>query len=156
VFDGLKDRLERLRAALVEAKVGADRLRNGFAATERELAHERKQLEDAERRGRLAAQVPDPETVAVAQRFAARHRERIALLERKLAVQRDELVLLEREVAEMRFELKGSGHTEPPAPGADHSAEDDALRAAEADRRRMHEAVEAQLAQLKRKMGKQR
>ena len=31
--------------------------------TERELAAERQQLEDAERRGRLAATVPDPETV---------------------------------------------------------------------------------------------
>lgn len=159
MFDGLRDRLERLRVALVEAKAGVEGLRHGYAATERELAQERKHLEDAERRGRLAAQVPDPETVAVAQRFAARHRERITLLERKLAVQRDELVLLEREVDEMRHELKGAGPTPPPAGGAGAAAGaapglDDDLRQAAADRRRMHEAVEAQLAHLKRKMGK--
>lgn len=155
MFDGLRDRLERLRAALVDAKAGTDRLRHDFATTERELALERKQLEDAERRGRLAAQVPDPETVAVAQRFAVRHRERIALLERKLAVQRDELVLLEREVEEMRHELKGSGHAPPPRGGADPAPrrDDDLLQMAE-ERRRMHEAVEVQLAHLKRKMGK--
>jgi HAMP domain-containing protein len=155
VFDGLRDRLERLRAALVEAKAGTDRLRHDFAVTERELAQERKQLEDAERRGRLAARVPDPETVAVAERFAARHRDRIALLERKLAVQRDELVLLEREVEEMRHELKGAGRAEPPT-GSARSAlglDDDLLQMAE-ERRRMQDAVEAQLAQLKRKMGK--
>ncbi|HEU4649737.1 MAG TPA: hypothetical protein VFS33_11795 [Gemmatimonadales bacterium] len=155
MFDGLRDRLERLRVALIEAKAGVEGLRHGYAATERELAKERKHLEDAERRGRLAAQVPDPETVAVAQRFAARHRERIALLERKLAVQRDELVLLEREVDEMRHELKGAGPTTPPAGGpAAAPGLDDDLRQAAEDRRRMHEAVEAQLAHLKRKMGK--
>lgn len=154
MFDGLRDRLERLRMALVEAKAGVEGLRHGYATTERELAQERKHLEDAERRGRLAAQVPDPETVAVAQRFAARHRERIALLERKLAVQRDELLLLEREVDEMRHELKGAGPTPPPAGGAAAPGLDDELRQAADDRRRMHEAVEAQLAHLKRKMGK--
>ena len=76
-------------------------MREALAATERELAVERKQLEDAERRGRLAAAVPDPETVAIAERYAARHRERVAVLERKIVVQRDELVLAERELAEM-------------------------------------------------------
>ena len=109
VLDGLKARLEQLlrdgarqRPARVRrrpargAARGALRRRRAcveaLAATERELAAERKQLEDAERRGRLAAAVPDPETVAVAERFAARHRERVAVLERKIVVQRDELV----------------------------------------------------------------
>lgn len=155
MFDGLKDRLERLREALVDAKAGADGLRQGMTVTERELAHERKQLEDAERRGRLAAQVPDAETVSVAQRFAARHRERVALLERKLAVQRDELALVEREVEELRHELKAGGHQEPTSSAGQGPGAGEEVRAAEAARRRMHEAVEAQLAQLKRKMGKQ-
>jgi chromosome segregation ATPase len=151
VFDGLRDRLERLREAFLEAKVGADRLRDGLAATERELEHERTQLRDAERRGRLAAQIPDAETVAVAQRFAAKHRERVTILERKLAVQRDELSLVEREVEEMRHELKRSGRAEP-KPGAPDPT--DPL-ARDADRRLMQETVEQQLAHLKRKMGKQ-
>ena len=76
-------------------------MRDALAATERELAAERKQLEDAERRGRLAAAVPDPETVAVAERYAIRHRERVAVLERKILVQRTSSSLAERELAEM-------------------------------------------------------
>jgi len=152
VFDGLRERLERLRAAFLEAKVGEDRMRAALAATERELASERKQLTDAERRGRLAAQIPDPETVAVAQRFAARHRERVRLLERKLALQHEELKLVEREVEEMRRELHEARRPEPPRPGAPDPLDE---LSADVDRRRMDQAVEQQLAQLKRKLGKQ-
>ncbi len=88
VFESLKARLDRLlqshtapdhrarasllREALLEAKVGVSTMRSALAATEQELAAERRQLEDAERRKRLAADVPDPETVAVAERFIAR------------------------------------------------------------------------------------
>jgi hypothetical protein len=151
VFEGLRDRLERLRAAFLEAKVGEDRLRAALAATERELALERKQLEDAERRGRLAAQIPDAETVAVAERFAARHRERVRLLERKLAVQRDELSLVEHEVEEMRLELHAARRSAPSGNAPDPLDE----LSADAERRRMDAAVEQQLAQLKRKLGKQ-
>jgi len=84
VLDGLKARLEQLlregsrndprayaaglREALLEGKLGVGAMREALAATERELTAERKQLEDAERRGRLAAAVPDAETVAIAER----------------------------------------------------------------------------------------
>ena len=61
-----------------------------------------------ERRGRLAADLPDRETVTLAERYAARHRERVGVLERKLAVQRDELLLAEREVAEMMAEYRAA------------------------------------------------
>jgi hypothetical protein len=186
VFDGLKTRFDRLfaeasagdpraraaalRDALVEAKVGVATMRDALAASERELAAERKQLENAERRGRLAAQVPDPETVAVAERFAARHRARIAVLERKLPVQRDELALAERDVAEMAAQLRDArfGGERAAAnaeaawrdvaaaggarPGAD--PEGDLLRA-EADRAAHAAAVDAQLAYLKKKLGKE-
>ena len=111
MFDGLKARLDRLlrdrgadprayaaslREALVEARLGITEMRRALAATEAELEAERRQLADTERRGRLAAAVPDAETVAVAERFAARHRERILVLERKVVVQADELALAER------------------------------------------------------------
>ncbi|HWN83094.1 MAG TPA: hypothetical protein VNM87_13430, partial [Candidatus Udaeobacter sp.] len=115
VFEGLKARLERLlqdhsrpdpraraaalREAVLEAKVGIQTMRSALAATERELEAERRQLADAERRGQLAAQLPDQETVSVAERFAQRHRARVGVLERKLAVQREELTLAEREAA---------------------------------------------------------
>jgi hypothetical protein len=183
VFDGLKARLERLlrergggdprayaaglREALVEARFGIAEMRRALAAAEMELQSERKQLTDAERRGRLAAAVPDPETVAVAERFAARHRERIIMLERKVAVQRDELVLAEREVQEMtaqwRTASSGSGVASTSidaawrdleAAGATRPPDEGDRTAAELDQKKREQAVEAQLAYLKRKMGK--
>ena len=101
----------RLHEALVESKAAVNSLRDGLAVTSRELALERKQLEDAERRGQLAAAIPDHETVEIATRFAARHRERVGVLERKLAVQQDELALAERLLAELMSEARGA----PPA-----------------------------------------
>jgi len=152
----------------VEAKLGLDRMRESLGATERELVAERKQLDDAERRGRLAAQVSDAETVVVAERFAGRHRERVAMLERKLAVQRDELMLGERELEEMAAQYRASGRPEADAnlraawreieaaggTRPDTDLESELLRA-QTERRLMEEAVEAQLAQLKKKLGKQ-
>ena len=181
MFDGLKARLDRLfrehgsagreyaaglRDALIEARSGLSAMRDGIARTERELAGERKQLADAERRGRLAAEVPDAETVALAERFAARHRDRAQVLERKLEVQREELALAEREVEEMATEYRnGARGPESPsinaawrdleAAGGTRPADEDQA-AAESDRRRREEAVEAQLAYLKKKMGKDR
>lgn len=182
MFDGLKARLDRLlrergpaeareyaaglREALLEARVGITDLREALAATERELAAERQYLTDAERRGRLAAQVPDAETVAVAARFAARHRERVQVLERKLGVQRDELALAEREVQEMAAQYRGTvrgpeaasvdaAWRDLEAAGASRPTEEDRATA-EADRRRRDEAVEAQLAYLKKKLGKEK
>jgi hypothetical protein len=182
VFEGLKARLDRLfqehtrpdpraraaalREALLEAKVGVRTMRAALAATERELELERRQLADAERRGRLAREVPDPETVAVADRFTARHRERVGVLERKLVVQRDELALAEREVAEMLAEYRTA------QPGKHFESIDAAWRdlqaaggerpdlglddeTARADDQKLKQAVEAQLAYLKKKMGKE-
>jgi hypothetical protein len=183
VFEGVKARLERflrdhtrsdpraraagLREALLEAKVGLGTMRDALAATERELAAERQHLTAAERRGRLAAELPDPDTVALAERFTKRHRERVAVLERKLVVQRDELVLVEREVAEMLAEYRGARPGNPAesveaawrdleAGGADRPGlglDDD--RAPLDDQRRKDQAVEAQLAFLKKKFGRQ-
>jgi hypothetical protein len=141
-------------------------MQSALVSTERELASERRQLADAERRGHLAADLPDAETVSVAERFAARYRERVAVLERKLTVQRDELVLAEREVAEMLAEYRAARSGDPQesveaawrdleAAGGDRPGiglEDDGR--AETDRK-LKEAVEAQLAFLKKKLGKQ-
>jgi hypothetical protein len=110
--------------------------------------------------------VPDPETVAVAERFAARHRERILVLERKVVVQRDELALAEREVEEMTTQLRSASQGGPrsdsvdaawrdleAAGGSRHPDESDRT-AADLDRRKRDEAIDAQLAYLKKKMGK--
>ena len=150
-----------LRDAVVEARAAVSAMRDGVAVTERELAAERRQLDDAERRGRLAAEVPDPETVAVAERFAARHRERVGVLERKLAVQRDEVAMAEREVEEMTAQLRqaqqGMGPAQAARPAPDPAADlESDLMAARAERARHEAAVEAQLAHLKTKLGKDR
>jgi len=184
VFDGLKARLDRLlrehggtdprayaaslRDALVEARLGITELRRALAAAEAELVSERRQLADTERRGRLAAAVPDPETVAVAERFALRHRERILVLERKVLVQRDELSLAEREVQEMTAHWRSASQGVPrsesidaawrdlEAAGGSRSTDESDRTAAELDRRKREETVEAQLAYLKKKMGRDR
>jgi hypothetical protein len=183
VFEGLKARLDRLlrdhsrsdpraraialREAILEAKVGVSTMRSALATTERELTMERRQLADAERRGRLAAEVPDPETVSVAERFVLRHRERVEVLERKLAVQRDELLLAEREAADMLTEYRMARPGAPfesidaawrdlEAAGGERPGlgpEDDAGRA-ESDQK-LKQAVEAQLAFLKKKLRKE-
>jgi len=185
VFESLKARLEQLfradsthelrarsaalRDALLEAKVGVSGMRSALAATENELAEERRRLEDAERRGRLAAELPDTETVALAERYTQRHRDRIRVLERKVAVQRDELAMAEREVAEMTSELKQAMLGVPGAPSVDDAAaaevdaalnessniasELDAMGRARARSEREADA-EQRLAELKRRMGK--
>jgi hypothetical protein len=184
MFESVKARLEKLfrdhsrsdpraymaglREALLEAKTGVATMQSALAATERELAAERRQLADAERRGRLAAEVPDSETVALAERFALRHRERIAVLERKLVVQRDELALARREVEDMLGQYRtGRPGTEADsiraawrdieAAGGDRpdSAMDDERLRTEADSKLKEQAVEAQLEYLKKRFGKQ-
>jgi hypothetical protein len=183
VFESLKARLEQffradsrsdsrtraalLREALLEAKVGISTMRSALLATQDELLQERRRLEDAERRGRLATEVPDPETVALAERYAQRHRERIAVLERKLTVQRDELAMAERETQDMLLEfrsvrtgasfesveaawrdLEAAGGERPVAgPGEETSPDPSGDK--------LRQAVEAQLAYLKKKLGKQ-
>jgi hypothetical protein len=183
MFEDLKSRLERLfrehsrpdprvraatlREALLEAKVGVSTMRSALVATERELATEQRQLADAERRGQLAAQVPDPETVSVAQRFAERHRGRVGVLERKLAVQRDELALAEREVAEMLDEYRSARGTtfesvdaawrDLEAAGAERPSLDlDSPDSVKDSDQKLKDAVEQQLAFLKRKLGKEK
>jgi hypothetical protein len=180
VFDGLKARLDKLlrdhggsdsrayiaglREALLEAKLGVGAMRDALARTERELAGERKVLADAERRGRLAAELPDRETVEIAERFARKHRERIALLERKIVVQQEELILAEREVTEMGAQFRRAGRPEVAdsiasawqdleSAGGSRPSQDERLQQ-ESDERRREAAIEAQLAYLKKKMGK--
>ena len=151
----------RLHDALVESKAAVNALRDGLAVTGRELALERKQLEDAERRGQLAAAIPDHETVEIAERFAARHRERVGVLERKLAVQQDELALAERLLAELMTEARGTSSAQEPAagppdePARPQAGVEDALLKHRMDQAAREAAADAQLAFLKKKMGKE-
>lgn len=166
------DRAGRLRAAVIRARMSVSAMRDGLRAVERELAAERKRLEDAERRGRLAAGIGDQETVAVAGRFAAKHRERVAVLERKLAAQAAELALAERESAELEDELRrarldrpvreAAGHADAAwraverAGGARPDADPEGLALrAELDRRAREREADEQLQTLKKRMGRE-
>jgi len=186
VFEGLRARIEQflaqhtapgdprasaaqLHQAVIEAKVAVSQMKDALIATERELVMERKQLEDAERRGRLAAAIPDPETVTLAERYALKHHERLQMLERKVVVQRDELMLAEREVSEMTGQLRsarqGVGNADASSSAAWRELEsaggarpgtdvNDELLRSNLDRAAHEAAADAQLEHLKRKMGK--
>ena len=186
MFEGLRSRIEQflaehtapadarasaamLQQAVIEAKASLSQMKDGIVTTERELALERKQLEDAERRGRMATEIADQETVELAGRYATRHRERALILERKLVVQREELVLAERDVAEWTAQLRaakqglGSGAASAGAawrdlesaggtrPETDMAGD---LLKSNLDRAAHEAAAEEQLAHLKRKLGK--
>ena len=156
-----------MREAVVDAKVAVAEVKEAIARTEREVGAERQRLADAERRGRLAGEIQDRETVAVADRFAAKHRERLGVLERKLATQREELALAQRELDEMQTQLKaadqasGAGSTEQAwrdleeaggtRPGMDLS---DELLKSDMDRAAREAAAARQLEELKKKMRK--
>jgi len=156
---GPRSRAAGLKDALVELKVAAGQSRDALVAAERELAAQQQQLTDAERRGRLATEIGDLETAAIAGDFAAKHRERIGLLERKVAVIRDELAFVEREYQEVAAEYRSAGTGSPasapvePSPLREDLFELDAMKA-RADRNALERAVKAQLAALKRKLGK--
>jgi hypothetical protein len=160
-----------MREAVIDAKVALEEIREAVARTERELALEQQRLADAERRGRLAREIQDAETVTVAERFAAKHRERGGVLERKLATQREELALTERELAEMQNQLSAAARDRP-AMEADRSTErawrdvqgaggarpgtdlQDELLKSELDRAAREAAAGRQLEELKKKMRK--
>lgn len=157
---------------LIDLRIGLDDLRRGHAATERELSAEREQLAAAERRGQLAEGIQDAETIRIAAEFSARHRERVDVLERKLAVQRDEVTMAEREAAALLERLKqarqglDAGGRPATTEAAWRSLEaaggarpetdlESELLKTKADRAALEQAADAQLAHLKKKLGKE-
>ena len=159
----------RMREAVVEMRVAVARMRDAIPDTERQLADEHRQLDDAERRGRLAGGIGDAETVEVAGRFAAKHRERVMVLEQKLAAQRAELTLAQKEEAEMLEQMKALGGAAAQAAGSAERAWQHLDRAGAArpetdlsqellktqmDRAERDARAEEQLKELKKRMGK--
>jgi hypothetical protein len=167
----LRDLARQMREAVVDATVAVREMREALPRTEAELAAERQHLADAERRGRLAGEIQDNETVQVADRFATRHRGRVAMLERKLEAQREELSLAERDLMDMQTQLKAAerDRTTGPAqaaterawrdlqaaggsrPGVDLESE---LLKADMDRAARERAADEQLDLLKKKLGR--
>lgn len=101
----LREIAGQMQQAVIQAKAGVAALREALQQSERELAHQRGDLETTARRRDLAAGIEDRETVEVAERFAAKQQERVAVLERKVAAQREELALAERDLGEMQGQL---------------------------------------------------
>lgn len=176
-LDGLRARLDQMLAdlsrttdarstaaglfdALVEIKAAIAGLKDALAATDHELAGERRHLEDSERRGTLAEQINDQETVELARIWTSKHRERVELLERKRAVQLDELAYAERQQAEMteayrsaKLGVPPTGQT-PPAGSPSPDAETERM-GRELDYQARQALVQEQLAHLKKKLGRQ-
>lgn len=154
--------ISRMRTAVVEARSAVGLLGQAVSGTSAGLAAERRQLEDAERRGRLAAGIGDRETVDVAQRFAVKHAEKLAVLERKLAAQQDELAIARRELAEMVEQLdrvereqQARGGTAPPPSGGRFTPdEEEELLRSRMDRAAKEAKAAEQLEALKRRMGR--
>ncbi len=142
----------------MDAKVAVAEVQEAVGRTDRELTLERQRLADAERRGRLAGEIQDAETVAVADRFAAKHRERLGVLERKLVNQKEEMALAQRELDDMQAQLKTAERDRPAMearqsePGLDLQ---DELLKSDMDRAAREAAAARQLEELKKKMRKE-
>jgi phage shock protein A len=158
-----------LERSIIDMKVAVATLRDGVADTTRDLERERRQLADAGRRGRLAREIDDQDTASIADDFVARHTQRVTLLERKLSVQHDELMLAEQELDQLTGKLRHlrqgmpstgteSAWREVQAAGGSRPGVDpeDELLSHDLDRSAHEAAAEAQLAHLKRKLGRDR
>lgn len=162
----------QMREALIEMRAGVGALREAMEQAERKLAAAQAELVTAERRRAMAAEIQDAETVAVADLYIARHRERTGALERKVAAQRAELTLAEQDLVEMTAQFTeaakqrgvASAGQSADAAWADLGAagvdrpevdpEQELLRH-RMDRRAIEAAADAKLEELKRRMGKQ-
>jgi hypothetical protein len=154
--------LAQMREALVQARVGLADLREGVDRTRARLEAERAELDTVRRRGKLASDIDDRETVRIAERYERKHGERVVVLEKKLAAQQEELTLAEHEIDEMTAQLRAAyvGVVPPdaapstvPDPLEEARAESDALRR-DIDRAARDAAAQRQLDELKRRMGK--
>ncbi len=159
-----------MRDTLVQAKVGVADLKDALAKAKQQLAIEERELATMRRRKKLATDVHDAETAALAERHEGIHAERAGVLARKVAAQEEELVLVEREVAEMTAELRNAttgtgGPPRPVSPGTTGNLPDpldtsDETLASELDalgrtRARADREADAErrLDELKRRMG---
>lgn len=108
--------MTRMRATLVQAKLGVDDLRDALAQSQRKLEREQAELQTVRRRKELASGIQDMETVAVAERFERQHEEKVRVLTEKIAIQTRELELADRELEEMKAEMRnamGGGGVDP-------------------------------------------
>jgi hypothetical protein len=100
--DEVAELLSSMRRELVAAKANLPELDADTERVRLELARDRAELEQCERRGLLAEKIGDVETVNVAREWAERLRERVRVLEQKHAASIAERELRGREVVEMQ------------------------------------------------------
>ena len=156
----------QMRDTLVQAKMGLSEMRDGLQKARARLEIEERELMTVQRRRQMALDINDAETVAIADKFVATHGERVELLRRKVAVQEDEVRMAEADVEAMTRDLRsavsGTGDFAPNIPGASPdldmngtavASEIDALARARA-RAEHHAKADADLEELKRRMGK--
>ena len=147
-----------LREALVAFKIGIGQLREALGRTEGELASARRESADYDRRGKLAADIGDAETLRIAEEFTAKAGEKVDLLERKVIVQRDELGMAERDYAATKQQYQSAARGIPFGNNASLPLDEEPPEAASSldhlllDQRARESAVEAQLALLKKKL----
>lgn len=188
MFNRLRDALERalaaatpppdlgeiaaqMREAVIEQKAGVRQMQEALARDESLLAVLQDELATAERRRGQADAIGDAETVTVADKYIAKHRERVVVIERKVVVQREELGLAERDLTEMTAQLaeaaKRRGGDEAArgandawnslgAAGMDRpevDTEGDLLKS-RIERQAREAAADARLEELKKKMGR--
>ncbi|HSJ23236.1 MAG TPA: hypothetical protein VK929_01045 [Longimicrobiales bacterium] len=110
--DHAPPRVRAMERELVSAAGALGKLDDEIRRTRRSLDAEREALEACRRRGELARNAGDDETVRIAGEFAVRHEERAAVLTRKLAVLEDERSLLDRDIGEMRQLVTEAGQAQ--------------------------------------------
>ncbi len=166
-----REAVGRMRAALIEMRAAVEPMRRALEESERLRGRAQAELETADRRRGQAAQIGDQETVSIAEKYAAKLKERLGVLEQKIAAQRAELTLAEQDLAEATTQLteaaklQGADVAQDSADAAwrelgragmdrpDLDVEQEALRH-RMDRARIEAEANAKLDELKRRMGK--
>jgi len=104
---GSVDRLlAGMREEVADAKVRVRELEDQIARADAEAAREKNEAATARRRGKMAAEIDDAETVRLAEQYAQRNDERQRVLEQKGAALRQELAIRQREIEEMLAQVK--------------------------------------------------
>ncbi len=106
--DDITRLLAGMREELIEAKASIPGLEKQIVSLGRLAERERERAGDAARRGTQAAAIGDTETVEVAARFEAKHRERAEVYSQKQEAARAELALQQRAVTEMTAQFKSA------------------------------------------------
>ncbi len=95
-----------MRDEITDAKVRVRELEDLIARASAEVSREQKDLATARRRGKMAQDIGDAETVEIAAQYASKREERVRILEQKATALREELAHRRKEVDEMVEKFK--------------------------------------------------